>query len=171
MWLISGSVVPPPTRCRSLPRTTYVFPCFAPTQITTNDPVEVGGARKVAIAYVFVEIVGILFFCYSTWCRVAISLVMWSSCLVACCCKTRTFYLLWSLVGGMMFVSHAVVAIRVIVRGANLCDHFVCSPQLIFFVQIILCCVSLRVVYTGCKAASAIMRISPAETQIDTPSL
>ena len=156
----------------SLSRTTNIFSCFASSlQITIDDPVEVENARKVALAHVFVEIVEDYLFCASAWCGAMLSLAMWSSGLVACCFKTRIGYLLWSLAGGVLFVSHAIVAIEAFLRDPDEYFFTYWPPVIVFFAQITLCGVSLHVAHTGRKTASVISRqsICPVETQIGTP--
>lgn len=147
------------------------FFCLAsPPQIATSDPVEVDGARKVAIAHVCIEIVVTVMFCTSAWCGLAMFIAAWSSGLVACCFKTRTAYLLWSLVGVLLFALHAIAAVAAVVAQDDY-DYVAWPPAIVVGMQIILCGVCLHVVHTGCKTASAIKRqaICPVESQIGTP--
>ena len=109
---------------------------------------EVVQARALAITHICVEVVG-FFFCDSVWCGPALLLGVVSSSLVACCCKTPNVYSLWSFAGVLLFVMHAVAAIKADP------ERF---PVLFYAVDTIQCFVSLLIVCLGWTTASATRR-------------
>lgn len=124
---------------------------------------EVLQARKVAIKHVYVGIVT-TYLCFSLECGVVPFLGVLPSTLVAGCVKHRIAYMLWSLMGGVLFVLNAKAAVTTFtVEYIN--------PG-VFIVQVVQCVFSLFVVHAGYTTASAIMRqpVHPVEShQIGTP--
>lgn len=131
-------------------------------QITMADPVEMVRARNVAIVHVCVEAVALVF-CRSLWCVLAVLFAIPSSSTVACCCKQRRCYTLWSVFGGFVFFLHAVAATTEALGR----DEYYGDPSgFIVMVQIALCLLSLLVMHYGIKLASLLQDpIFPVEGQ------
>lgn len=130
----------------------YYRCCFslAAAKITVEDPEAMTLARRVAIVHVCAESMGILF-CRAWGCYWAALLAIPSSSMVACCCKQRWTYLMWSCVGGFAFFFHASAAVTEAL-GDKETGHdyrgFLCS------VQVVLCLICLPVVNYGRGLAS-----------------
>lgn len=123
-------------------------------------------ARTVAITQICVELVGIVF-CSSQWCTTTPSVAVLSASLVACCSKLGVTYMLWSCIGALLCVVHAITAAQAII---NQVENVSWSPNELFLAQICLCGVSLLVVYCGWKAASATRKpVHPVEMPIELP--
>lgn len=123
------------------------------------------GARNVAILHVCMEAVSIIF-CRSLWCVLAVLFAIPSSSTVACCCKQRGSYILWSIFGSWVFFLHALAATtEALGSDDDYSDH---PSAFIFMVQIALCFLSLLVVRDGIKLASLLREpIFPVEAQDD----
>lgn len=127
-----------------------------------TDPVEMVRARNVAIVHVCLEALTLLF-CRSVWCLLAILVAIPSSSTVACCCKRRGSYTVWSLFGGLVFSLHAVAATTEAL-GRN--DYYGEPSAFVFMVQITLCFLSLLVVHHGVKLASLLREpVFPVEVR------
>lgn len=127
------------------------------------DPVEMIRARNVAIMHVCFEVVAILF-CRSVWCVVAAIFAIPSSSTVACCCKQRCSYAVWSIFGGLVFFLHAVAAA---IEALGRDEYYDGDPSaFILLVQIFLCLLSLIVMHYGTKLTSLVREpIFPVEMQ------
>ena len=66
-------------------------------------------ARNIAITHVVIEVVPVfVLFCMNGWYIMASFLGVISSSVVACCCKHRAVYWVWSCIGGVLTVLHAI---------------------------------------------------------------
>lgn len=115
-----------------------------------SDPVEMIRARNIAIAHVCMEAVAVVF-CRSVWCVLALLFAIPSSSTVACCCKQRGCYTVWSIFGGLAFFLHAVAATTE-ATGHNL--YYREPSAFLVMVQISLCFISLLAMHYGIKLAS-----------------
>lgn len=142
---------------------------FRLTQLTTDDPVEMVRARDIAIAQICVELIATVF-CSSEWCIATPFVAVLSASPVACFSKLGVTYMLWSCIGAMLCVVHAVTAAEAIIHGAY---DFLWPPIVLFLVQVLLCLVSLAVVYSGWKTAAATRRpVHPVEMPLQmSPSM
>lgn len=120
-------------------------------------------ARNVAITQVCVEILAI-FFCSTEFCGVTLFLAVLSSSVVACCCKHRVIYSIWSCVGIVVAWLHAIAAAEAF--QANYYYHSY-PPMFIFLLQVALCGLSVLGVYRGCQTTKALREpIHPVERQL-----
>lgn len=121
------------------------------------------GARNVAVVHICMEAVAIVF-CRSFWCFLAAVLAIPSSSTIACCCKVRRMYNLWSFFGGFVLFLHAVAATTEALGRRDSTDDpsaFLCG------VQIVLCLTSTLVMHYGTKVASLLREpIAPFDMQI-----
>lgn len=157
------SFLPLPRRA-SLP--TKNFRTFSPHQTTAADPVEVVQARSVAITQICAELVATVF-CSSQWCITTPCVAVLSASPVACCSKLGVTYTLWCCIGVLLCVIHAVTAAQAVIHEAH---NYFWPPIVLSFAQILLCVVSLLVVYCGWKAASATRRpVHPIEMPSELP--
>ena len=120
-------------------------------QITVEDPVEVVHARNVAIAQIVVAVVATNI-CLTPWCDIIFLVAVIPASLVACCCKFRAIYLIWSLIGVLLVMMNVVTALNV---EDNLIYHFF-DQKIFYLAQAIQCFVSALVVYYGCKTILAL---------------
>lgn len=134
---------PPPT-----PRLLAL--CSRTHQITVEDPVEISYARNVAIMHIVAGVVG-LFFCLTSWASYIFILGVVPSSMVACCCKQRAMFRVWSFIGLLLIVLHAILAGELLNRSVN---YYVFNPTLCAVIQIALCFIGVIVVHSGCRAAS-----------------
>lgn len=119
-------------------------------------------ARNVAIAHVCVETMALIF-CRSEWCVLAALFAVPSSSTVACCCKRRGSYTLWSIFGGLVFFLHAVAAAT---EALGRDEYYGDPSAFVFVVQIALCLLSLLVVHHGIKLASLLREpVYPVEAR------
>ena len=90
-------------------------------------------ARNVAITHLCVEIVA-LHFCSAELFGITLILAVLSSSVVACCCKHRTAFKLWSWMGGLPFMLHAIAAVESfdVDRVYYVSD----APVLVFFADV-----------------------------------
>lgn len=129
-------------------------------QVAPDDPPEITQARDLAVIHICVEIVSVVF-CSSDWCATIPMVAVLSSSPVACCSRHRVTYMVWSCTGAVLSVVHALIAAEV----TSIEGSYTWSP-IVLSVEIFQCCVTLLVVYRGCKAASATKRsVCPVETQ------
>lgn len=157
----SYTAASPPAAPPSTKQTTVFSPL--PLQITVDDPVEMVQARNVAITQVCVEILAI-FFCSTEFCGVTLLLAVLSSSVVACCCKHRVVYSIWSCVGIVVGWLHAIAAAEAFQTGYYFHSY---PPTIIFLLQVSLCGLSMLAVYRGCKTTTALREpIHPVERQL-----
>lgn len=134
---------------------------FAP-QITTDDQAEITQARDIAVIFICVEVIAAVAFCSSEACGTVPLVAVLSSSPVACFSRHRVTYLLWSCTGAVLCVVHVAIAAKI----TSIEQSHSWFP-IVFSVHIFLCCVSLVVVYRGCRAASATRRsVYPIENQL-----
>lgn len=120
-------------------------------------------ARSVAILHVCVESVAILF-CRAFWCVLAAPLAIVSSSTVACCCKQRRAYSLWSVFGGFVGFLHALAATT---EALYVDEAYRDRSAFVFTVQIVLCLISMLVFHYGFRVASLLREpILAAEMQV-----
>lgn len=120
-------------------------------------------ARNVAITQVCVEILAI-FFCSTDFCLVTLFLAVLSSSVVACCCKHRVIYSIWSCACIVVAWLHAIAAAE-----AFQTEYYYQSypPMIIFLLQVSLCGLSMLGAYRGCKTTTALREvIHPVERQL-----
>lgn len=144
---------PPSISPAATPLPTKSAAYFAP-QITRDDLAEVVQARNVAIVQITVEVVAIVFASSEWWLATPFVAVL-SASPVACCSKLGVTYMLWSCIGALLCVVHAITAVDATKHEPS---YISWSPIELLLAQIFLCGVSLLVVYCGWKTASATRR-------------
>lgn len=110
-------------------------------------------ARNIAITHVITEVVG-LTICLSRWATIFFVGVV-SSSVVACCCKHRGVFWFWSCLGVLLALLHAISAIE---APADPGHYYWYDSDSTFciVIQVVLCGISMLVVYYGCKTAYAL---------------
>lgn len=120
-------------------------------------------ARTVAIVHVCSESVGILF-CLAWGCFWAAMFAIPSSSTVACCCKQRRAYVVWSYCGGFACFLHAITAVTEALgdeETGHAPNGFICM------VQIALCLISMSAVHYGLSVVALLREsVSPTEMQV-----
>ena len=120
-------------------------------QITVEDPVEVVHARNVAIAQIVVALAA-TYICLTPWCAITFLITVIPSSLVACCCKFRAIYLIWSLIGVLLVVMNVFTAFD----AKESLIYYFRDPKILYVVQAIQCFVSALAAYCGCKTVLAL---------------
>lgn len=131
-------------------------------QITRDDQAEIAQARDIAVVHICVEVVAAVAFCSSEVCGTIPLAAVLSSSPVACFSRHRVTYLLWSCTGAVLCAVHGAIAAEM-----TSVDESHSWFPIVLSVQIFLCCVSLLVVYSGGRAASATRRsVYPIQNQL-----
>lgn len=112
-------------------------------------------ARNVAIAHVVMESVSFRL-CYMTLtlCIIIVLLGVVPSSVIACCSKQHTAYSVWSCLGILLFVLHAITTIEAVKGSIHF--YYEVDPRIFYLLQAILCTLNVLAVYFGCKTASAL---------------
>lgn len=137
-----------------------------------EDSVEMLQARNVAITHVCFELLAALFCPTGTLCVFTAFLAVLLSSVVACCCKHRTTYMLWSWFGCVLLTFHLIAA-----AGAFDAEYFFPVsdlPGFVFFLQMFLCGVNVRMMYLGCVISTASRERGlhdPVGMQLEMPTL
>lgn len=111
-------------------------------------------ARHVAITHVVAEVVGVTI-CFSRWATTIFFVGVISSSVVACCCKHRGAFWTWSCFGFLLALLHAISAIEAPASPSNY-YWYDSDSTFCIVIQVVLCGISMLVVYYGCKTAYAL---------------